>query len=528
MKFLDVNYQISSMSAYYSAKIVTRFTILALLISPLFYTDYVDMFKYSYGIYPKGILYFIPPKYILHFQWFKLGIIPALLALFGIWQAITFRLAALSALILASLFYSSHEAFSHQFNFLCISLLCLCLIPFSKSIKTKAEYAIPIILMQFSLAWPFFSAFTYKMFLVSGPMWVLSDNMRNMLLTQNILLGSDSVIRNFFASDVILWKSLAVLNLCLQAMPIFSIFFLKKPYIRLLFGFIYTIESVFLYIVMGRFPSILPFNLDWVLLATVFIDWDFFLKNRLKPVNFVSTQTRAIKNIALCIVILTIVVSYIFNGKDKDFTYPFSATSMFSSTKVKKPYTIHQTHDFLYNLFIVDGEDITHHHKMAEQFYYEAYEYKLKNLDNRKTYISSFNKIPHKSIDIYRTIYTISAYPKNEITYKNIGKIAQEKNGLLSTVAIEKLEGQNILKLSSTNAQAKYKLMKQLITYDNLTTFGKKHSKTIKEIASKEPILGEWITSTDFKFSVQEKGSYLITLNDGETDWYGGLIDCEN
>tara|TARA_B100001996_G_scaffold311610_1_gene253569 strand:+ start:1028 stop:2728 length:1701 start_codon:yes stop_codon:yes gene_type:complete len=525
-----------SFNAYLSVDICRIFVCISALISPLFFTNYLLLNNESYLINPdpKGIVYFI--SFIIDdlsvLRLFKyIGFIACISSIFGIWTNFSFRILTISIMILSSLFYTYEEGSAHQFNMLNFTLIGLSLshlgnnLSFDKLILGRKKiyhplvFSLPILFAQFSLVWHFFSAFTYKLFIRSGWEWIFSDNMRNTLLLQNFYLGESSPIRELVSSNIFLYTSAAAINIFLQFILIFSLLFFKNPKVRSIFSIIFIFETAGLYIFAGRFPSIFSFNLEWILLACFFIDWDYFLKNQTNSLykNSLSILEGGKLIFLIILIILNITISYAFIGKDKAWTYPFSATSMYSYTNAKKPYDKHQSFEIFAITYDIGNKKINSKHPDSKKIHYENYIGKYESVFGSKQTIKSKKKIigGNESLSAYYSLLSIPAYPEpaNIDIISNYKIIDIDSNGNMTYVLVSYQKKSNILKVEFNNINSELEFTKRKIDYDYLESLGKKHSPVIKNIGPHSNLLVRKISNNTYEIieSLDEK-NYLICV----------------
>lgn len=142
--------------------------------------------------------------------------------------------------------------------------------PFSSLGKDARFYFYGVLLAQFSVAMMFFNAGFWK--LRRGGRyfgWVLSDNMRNLLIGNRLVLGDDIPPHIYFiVMNEWVYKGMAFGNMVCQLSPILSMFLIHKPKLRALCGIAFALEFLGLGIVMRIWvPQFLP-------LVVVFFDWD--------------------------------------------------------------------------------------------------------------------------------------------------------------------------------------------------------------------------------------------------------------
>ena len=102
---------------------------------------------------------------------------------------------------------------------------------FSNNIKSS-NFA--VIMISFSTGLVFLNAFFWKL-KVSGINWAISDNLKYLLLTQRLYTYNE--IENYIyviTSNSVIYQLLMFGGLISELLPIFFIFFIKKPILRFL------------------------------------------------------------------------------------------------------------------------------------------------------------------------------------------------------------------------------------------------------------------------------------------------------
>lgn len=206
----------------------------------------------------------------------------------------------------------------------------------------EKQYSWPIYLGQISVAFMFINGFFWKLY-YSGLPWVFSDNMRNILVLQyEMTLFQDypPLIGRILESEI-LYKGLALFNLLLQMAPVLALIFINRPWIRIIAGSCFVLETLGLYNIMGLN------DLEWIALFVFFVDWNYFLKSNQQGHPGLIPGVREkkwIKWFSVVFVFLYLVCGY--NFVHPKFcctfnTYPFSAFPMYSANLAQEPFDKH-------------------------------------------------------------------------------------------------------------------------------------------------------------------------------------------
>ena len=331
-----------------------------------------------------------------------------------------------------------------------------------------------VYLAMFAAVIMFFNAGYYKFLVTPNLGWVFSDNLRNYIIQQYLVIFQQPL--PFYIEWVLnhefLYKGVALGNMLFQLGIIFSIFFVKKPKVRLLFGLVFMIESFGLYFVMGYQ------NLPWLLLVAAFIDWEWLAGKwkwlKALKLDVTKNQTaKYVKQVSTAIILLYLGV-YIITAFDRGHgwqrkykPFPFSDFSMFSYAFAKKPYNKHFPIEFAGNEFVfnTDSEDdqfldslkgalsYTYYRYNTRQIYDTAYIRQV--LNHPRVLINKDNpSVNIHSIAWYKLVNQCPAYPapiELKTIYKGlIGKIGED--GKFRTLVAEPFkieEGNVFLKLQT-------------------------------------------------------------------------------
>ncbi len=205
--------------------------------------------------------------------------------LLGLATRASTALSFVAAVAIAALSFASSHRWSHQYNVVFVAQLAflgarggdvwsldwvirrLRTLP---AIDRARAYQWSLRLVQFAVAMMFASAAFHK--LLHGHFtlrWALSDNLRHQLLVRFDLAGLPRPpLVNWLIDDPWRYRTAAVLNLISQATPILACLFVRRPILRALCGGFFVIETIALGYVVDLW------NLHWLPLYAVFVDWD--------------------------------------------------------------------------------------------------------------------------------------------------------------------------------------------------------------------------------------------------------------
>lgn len=251
---------------------------------------------------------------------------------------------------LASLSYAGTPTWSHSFNPVLLAQLAflgarggdMFSVDALRRGRVVAAYRWSLWLVQFAVALVFASALFMK--LKGGGYslaWVTSDNLRNQLLLRYDAVGLtrpglvDWLIERPWA-----YHAAAALSMLAQAVPIVACF-VRRPVVRAVCGLCFVAETIAIGVVMQLW------NLEWLPLAAVFIDWDALLRAPLLP----QRTHVAMKTFAVVFVAYDVITSFRFDQRFN--TYPFTAFPMFAQLRATPPYDVHRPYAIVAGRFEV-------------------------------------------------------------------------------------------------------------------------------------------------------------------------------
>lgn len=272
---------------------------------------------------------------------------------FGALSRLATALSFVSTTLLASLYYSAFPAWAHEYNVVLLAHLALlggrCGDALSidalvwRGRRSEHGYQWSIRLVQIAVASMFVSAVFHK--LRSGGLdWALSDNLRNQLVVQFDANGLERTpIAQWLIDDAWKWRAAALANLLAQGLPLAACIFVRRPLVRLACGVMFAVEVIALGLVMGLW------NLKWLPLAVVFIDWEWVVRWLPRESADVtpSPRTRRVISAFVAVFVALVLVTSFVRGVDQRLNlYPFTGYPMFSSVRARPPYDRHAPYSF--------------------------------------------------------------------------------------------------------------------------------------------------------------------------------------
>lgn len=466
----------------------------------------------------------------------------------GLFTRVVKVLSVVSSLLIVSVLFSWGGAWSHGQNIPLLMHIALLFAPShlhlsvdrwifknkpSSWFMKKINNGWGVYLAMFAAVIMFSNAGYYKLVGTPNLGWVFSDNLRNYIIQQYLIIFQEPIpfYIEWMLNNEVIYKGVALGNMVFQLGIVLAIFFIKRPVIRLLFGMVFMIEMLGLYFVMGYE------NLPWIFLVAAFIDWEWLATkwNWLKALKMEFAKNISVKyykQIGSTIIIVYLVVFIItafdrgHGWQNKYKPYPFSDFSMFSTTFAKKPYSKHFPVEFYGNEFVFDTntKESNYLDSLKGALSYKYYKTNGVQIYDT-TYIRQIVRYPEfliknnnpqetiHAIEWYKLVNQCPAYPapiKLKAIYKGlIGKI--DANGKFKTFVAEPF---NI-------TENKVYLKLQAVGYDNYSVTAVKGILDKSESQSFNFKL-DGDTLIVYKVPEEVKCSFLITITDGSglTDVY--------
>lgn len=299
----------------------------------------------------------VPPGFVVTGLW-VLAIGATLAMLLGLATRASTAVSFAAAVALASASFSSSATWSHQYNVVFLAQLAFLgarggdALSLDAVIRWRRKlppldvprgYQWSVRLVQLAVALMFAGAAFHKLLHAHFTLrWALSDNLRHQLLVRYDLAGLPRpAVVDWIIDDVWRFRTAAVLNLISQATPILACIFVRRPLVRALCGGFFIVEVLALGLVVDLW------NLHWLPLVAVFIDWDRLvaLVTRRAPAPPPVPPGWSPPRAASCFVVAFVVydaITAIVPTLDQRFnTYPFSAFPMFATVRAREPYDQH-------------------------------------------------------------------------------------------------------------------------------------------------------------------------------------------
>ena len=299
----------------------------------------------------------VPPGFVVTILW-VLAVGATIGMLLGLCSRASTAVSFVAALALASASFSSSATWSHQYNVVFLAQFALLGARSGDVLSLDAVirhyrglppldvprgYQWSVRLVQLAVALMFAGAAFHK--LLHGHFtlrWALSDNLRHQLLVRYDLAGLPRpAVADWIIDDVWRFRTAAVLNLISQATPILACVFVRRPWIRALCGGFFVLETLALGLVVDLW------NLHWLPLIAVFIDWDRLIavitRRALTSPSTPPTWAppRAAHHFIIAFIAYDALTAIIPTIDQRLNTYPFSAFPMFATVRARAPYDQH-------------------------------------------------------------------------------------------------------------------------------------------------------------------------------------------
>ncbi len=317
----------------------------------------------SYTLYrPVGIWMLLgdhpPPGALVHVLWVLAWVGSACMVV-GLATRASTAVSFVAALAITSLSFAASRTWSHQYNVVFLAQLAmlgarsgdtLSLDAWLRRVRGLPAIDLPrayqwsLRLVQLAVALMFAGAVFHK--LLHGHFtlrWALSDNLRHHLLVRFDLAGLQRPpLVDWLIDDPWRYRTAALLNMISQAVPLAAVFLVRRPWLRACAGVFFVVETIALGLVVDLW------NLHWLPLAAVFVDWDRLIAriaNRplaYPPVPVDWHAPRRVRAFIALFFTYDLLTAFIPTLDRRLNTYPFSGFPMFATLRARQPYDQHQ------------------------------------------------------------------------------------------------------------------------------------------------------------------------------------------
>lgn len=299
-----------------------------------------------------------PPDALVSVLWL-LAWTSTVAMLLGVATRASTAVSFISAVAIASLSFATSRTWSHQYNVVFLAQMAmlgsrsgdvLSIDWLVRRLRGLPAHDVPrayqwsLRLVQLAVALMFAGAMFHKLLQAHFTLrWALSDSIRHHLLIRFDLAGIERPpIVDWLLVEPWRYRTAALLNLISQAAPLAAVFLVKRPWLRAFAGSFFVIETIALGVVVDLW------NLHWLPLAAVFVDWDrliAYLARR--PIVHPDVPAswhppRAARIYIVAFVAYDVITACVPRLDQWLNTYPFSGFPMFSKVRARPPYDVHQ------------------------------------------------------------------------------------------------------------------------------------------------------------------------------------------
>jgi hypothetical protein len=352
--------------------------------------------------------------------------VSTVLMAFGALSRLSSALSFVSTTLLVGLYYSGFPTWSHEYNVVLLAQLALIGSRCGDALAVDAlvwrqrrsehGYQWSLRLAQIAVALMFASAAFHKIWSGGGSLdWALSDNLRNQLVVHFDASGLERTpLAQWLIDDEWRFRTAALVNLVAQAVPLVACIVVRRPLVRIVCGAVFVLEVVGLGLVMDLW------DWQWLPLAIVFVDTEWFVRQLPRESAVIAPPRRARRAIAVFVAVflaLDVVTSFV-RGVDQHLNlFPFTGFPMFASIRARPPYDRHAPYSF-------DGghvEIVAPAYVPPEiELEIDRYYRKLFHIRDREQMRARMGDIlasarrmfpPTTGVRLYYTIFEVPAYP---------------------------------------------------------------------------------------------------------------------
>ncbi len=295
-----------------------------------------------------------PSHALVEVLWIVARVATVAMAL-GALSRIATLVSFIAGVLLASLYYSGTPTWSHEYNVVFLAQLALLggrcgdALAIDALIWPRRQaaqgYQWSLRLVQLAVALMFASGMFHKILHGGvGLHWALSDNLRNQIVVHFDAGGLDRTpVAEWLVNDVWKFRTAALMNLVTQLVPLAACVFVRRPIVRAMCGACFVLEVIALGLVMDLW------NLHWIPLAVVFVDWDRLLRRPEGPAPdlLVARRSRmAVTSFIAVFVAVDLVASLVPRLDQRMNAYPLTGFPMFATIRAAKPYNRHAPYSF--------------------------------------------------------------------------------------------------------------------------------------------------------------------------------------
>jgi hypothetical protein len=171
--------------------------------------------------------------------------------------------------------------------------------------------------------------------------WALSDSLRHHLLAwYDASSLPRTPVANWLLGAAWRYELFALVSMTCQVFPALAVIFVRRPWLRAIAGMLWCSEIIGLGLVMRLW------NLPWLPLVAVFINWDA-LAIRFGAATGAESPIKSRGRLAFVTGFVVFFALQAFWLNQRLHAYPFSGFPLFASVRAKRPYSRHQSYEFV-------------------------------------------------------------------------------------------------------------------------------------------------------------------------------------
>lgn len=297
-----------------------------------------------------------PADFVITLLW-GVARVSAVAMLLGLVSRVATAVSFASFCALAALSFSGGTSWSHQFNPVLVAQLAFLGARGGDALSLDAlirrwrglppldvarGYQWSIRLVQLAVALVFVSGMFHKLVGAGFTLrWITTDNLRHQILLRYDVGGlPHPAFVDWLLADHRRYRLVAAFSMVSQTLPILACLFPARPGVRIVAAGAFVLETCGLGVVMQYW------NLHWLPLAAVFVDWDAVVRvvRRHPPPplpDAAPDPSRAVRAFVIGFVVYDLAMSFIPMIDQRVNTYPFTGYPMFAKLRVRAPYDEH-------------------------------------------------------------------------------------------------------------------------------------------------------------------------------------------
>jgi hypothetical protein len=321
------------------------------------------------GVYhPIGVWALVgdhPPSQAAIEALWTIARVSTLAMLIGAFSRTATAVSCAATIFLASLSYTGSLTWAHQFNPVLLAQLAFlgarggdALSIDALARRARGEHGLDvergyqwsIRLVQLTVALVFTGALYHK--LRAGGFtfaWATTDNLRHQLLLRYDVGGIPRpLIVDWLLASAWRYHTAAALSMISQAMPIVACFAVRRPALRAACGAFFVTE------VLGIAAIMQWWNVNWLPLAVVFVDWEALCGVAVVAARPVPRIPRVAHAFIVTMIAAEVLTAFPARWSRHVQAYPFTSFQMFAAVRAREPYDRHLAYGIAAGQFALD------------------------------------------------------------------------------------------------------------------------------------------------------------------------------